>query len=170
MNLQTGILESIEMTKQAAMADFAMKRREPFQSRQEVIHDCLKVSDQKAVHRKLFIDFDSYTDGDREFKCELIKLMVNNIRDLHNSVKRFDFIFDIELSNKIVHQVKPTVCMLDDNGLLATLLQLQTIAQHDEALHEFIHQSLIVFEEVIQALENELRPAEHFQNQRAHAA
>ncbi len=67
----------------------------------------------------LNIDFDLHTDGDAEFKIELIDLMINNVRELQWSLR-----INTEVFRKVCHKVKSTVIILNCevlNGLIDEL-------------------------------------------------
>jgi hypothetical protein len=63
-------------------------------------------------NRPLFVNFDKYTDGDIEFKKELVALMIDNIYELIGSLKSTEQ--DIQIFLKTIHKIKPTIEMLDD--------------------------------------------------------
>jgi hypothetical protein len=67
-----------------------------------------------ANMRPLSIDFDQYTDGDAEFKNELIVLMIDNIKELKESLAVATKAENSDGFRKTCHKVKPTLCMIDD--------------------------------------------------------
>jgi hypothetical protein len=67
--------------------------------------------------RPLSIDFDLYTDGDLEFKKELVVLMIDNLRELQQSLKAADQQNNLDIFRKTCHKIKPTISMLDDQDL-----------------------------------------------------
>jgi hypothetical protein len=73
--------------------------------------------------RPLFINFDQYTDGDLEFKNELIDLMIDN---LHELIKTLTLSQQEGLQpfERTLHKVKPTIVMLDDPGLNKAIADL----------------------------------------------
>lgn len=71
------------------------------------------ISTLQAGHdRPLFVDFDKYTDGDSDFKKELVVLMIDNIHELIGSLKSVED--DLQPFLKTIHKIKPTIEMLDD--------------------------------------------------------
>jgi hypothetical protein len=70
---------------------------------------------QADKNRPLHVDFDKYTDGDSDFKKELVVLMIDNISELMQSLKSADK--DTQDFQKVVHKIKPTIEMLEDNEL-----------------------------------------------------
>jgi hypothetical protein len=78
-----------------------------------------------AQRRKLHIDFDLYTDGDAEFKGELIVLMIDNLVELQGIVRSAAKNNDMKLFHGVCHKVKATVEMLADPDLSQTLVELK---------------------------------------------
>jgi hypothetical protein len=71
--------------------------------------------------RPLSIDFDAYTDGDNEFKKELIELMIDNLEELRQTMKQPD----VDLYHKTCHKIKATVVMLADEEFQRMMNDLQ---------------------------------------------
>lgn len=78
-----------------------------------------------STPRKLFIDFNLYTDGDPSFKNELINLMISDIQQLQHAMKDSVRQNNVELFRKICHKTNVTQTMLGDIEL-------------DAILHDFI--------------------------------
>jgi hypothetical protein len=70
-------------------------------------------STQKIAKMSLIIDFDLHTDGDEEFKRELIILMIDNVHELKATLKMAIEQNDITLFRECVHKVTPTINILD---------------------------------------------------------
>jgi hypothetical protein len=68
----------------------------------------------KAPTKPLSIDFDLYTDGDSDFKNELVVLMIDNIKELKQSLVEASKNNNPEVFRKVCHKVKPTLSMIDD--------------------------------------------------------
>lgn len=68
---------------------------------------------RRTFHRPLSIDFNSYTDGDSDFKHELISHLIGNIKELQQSLSGLDPHTSINFT-QVLHKVKTTVMMLDD--------------------------------------------------------
>lgn len=64
--------------------------------------------------RPLFIDFNAYTDGDDEFKKELVDLMIDDLRELQQTLHLAAPHNDAPLFLKVCHKIKTTIHMLDD--------------------------------------------------------
>ena len=65
-----------------------------------------------SVLKPLTIDFDVFTEGDEEFKQELILLMIDNMKELQQSLESSAKVF-----RNICHKVKSTLSMLEDSEL-----------------------------------------------------
>ena len=75
--------------------------------------------------RPLFIDFDQYTDGDADFKKEIIGLMIENLVELQQAVRLFSQNNEAKDFHLVCHKVKPTLDMLADQELSDTVDQLK---------------------------------------------
>ena len=74
--------------------------------------------------RPLSIDFNLYTEGDQDFKKELIYLMIDNIHELQRSI-----LCDApEAFLSVCHKVKVTIAMLSDNELTDVVNELKALA------------------------------------------
>jgi hypothetical protein len=71
--------------------------------------------------RPLLIDFDAYTDGDNDFKKELIDLMIDNLEELRQVLRQQD----ADLYRKVCHKIKATVVMLEDEEFQRMINDLQ---------------------------------------------
>jgi CheY-like chemotaxis protein len=152
----SAVIEKIEIAKEIGMTDFAMKPIDPTELHKRITRHYLKahISESEEA-RDLFIDFNSYTDGDDEFKRELIMLMIDNIQDLQNSVKQSHFRHDAQLFDKILHKVKPTLSMLDDNEVTEILAQLQTAGLEEQPCQEIAERSFQILGQIATALQDE---------------
>jgi hypothetical protein len=75
--------------------------------------------------RTLLIDFDAYTDGDAEFKGELIVLIIDNLMELQETLQRAVTGNDVKLFHGVCHKIKATVEMLADPELTQTITELK---------------------------------------------
>lgn len=76
--------------------------------------------------RPLFVDFNAYTDGDDEFKKELVDLMIDDLRELQQTLHLAAENNDIPLFQKVCHKIKTTLHMLDDPEFSGMLEELKT--------------------------------------------
>jgi hypothetical protein len=79
---------------------------------------------QSSGNRPLFINFDLHTDGDNDFKKELIVLMIENLRELIWAQERAHRQNDLSFFLKACHKMKSTLAMLDDNELQLVIKEL----------------------------------------------
>lgn len=110
-----------------------------------------------ASNRRLFIDFDTYTDGDNDFKKELVVSMVDNLKELSTSVveavqQKQPTIFD-----KTCHKIKPTLTMLEDPGLQNIINQTKVQLADNKDTESAIKNITEVCEQIIKSLEDEIR-------------
>jgi hypothetical protein len=75
--------------------------------------------------RPLFIDFNVYTDGDEEFKKELIDSMIDNLEELQQALHLASQNNDAPLFSKVCHKIKATLHMLEDKELLDSVEKLK---------------------------------------------
>lgn len=80
-----------------------------------------------SVSRSLFIDFDLYTDGDDEFKKELIDSMIDNLVEMQQVLQMASQRNDTKLFQEVCHKIKPTLEMLADVELLDTVGKLKAV-------------------------------------------
>ncbi|HYG20202.1 MAG TPA: hypothetical protein VD816_14790 [Ohtaekwangia sp.] len=80
----------------------------------------------KKGERRLFIDFDLYTEGDKDFKQELISSMVKDLDELQQASKRSCQQNDPTAFHTAIHKVKATVTMLDDPELIHAIEDLRS--------------------------------------------
>jgi hypothetical protein len=76
---------------------------------------------QSTSNRPLFIDFEQYTDGDIEFKKELITLMIDNLKEIQDALKEATQRNMLEIFEKTCHKIKPTLSMLEDKDFIETI-------------------------------------------------
>ena len=78
-----------------------------------------------APGRPLFIDFDAYTDGDAEFKGELVVLMIDNLVEMQDVLQRATKSNDMKLFHGVCHKIKATIEMLADAEFSQTISDLK---------------------------------------------
>ena len=111
---------------------------------------------QNSNNRKpLSVDFDLHTDGDQEFKCELIALMIDNVRELKDSLVQACKMNKPELFREASHKVKPTISILNDQELMDAI---ESLKLH---IHENREPTIALFnmlcDNIIKALEEEIK-------------
>jgi len=80
--------------------------------------------------RPLYIDFDAYTDGDQEFKKELIVLIIDNLHELKHMLR--PQLHDIQVFHKVCHKIKATLVMLNDVEMMDIIEQLKIMTNHSQ--------------------------------------
>jgi CheY-like chemotaxis protein len=107
-----------------------------------------------ALRRPLFINFNLYTDGDPDFKKELISLLVGNISELQHSLLSI-----AQTTSKIflgvLHKVDSTVGMLCDQEFSQTLEEIKTMCimgQEGEPFHRKLNHFSGLCNQVIESL------------------
>ena len=105
-----------------------------------------------AQRRNLHIDFEMYTDGDAEFKGELIVLMIDNLTELQGIVRSAAKNNDPKIFHGVCHKVKPTIEMLADPDLSQTLVELK-VNLADASKVDFLEG---VCTEIIESLRQEM--------------
>jgi len=75
--------------------------------------------------RTLNIDFDQYTDGDAEFKQELVSLMIDDIGELQKSLGQATASNDPGIFLRGCHKSKTTVEMVNDKELTLLLAEME---------------------------------------------
>lgn len=79
-----------------------------------------------STRRPLFIDFDTYTDGDLDFKKEITDLMINDLQEMQQVSALACKQNDLVLFQRVCHKIKATLDMLEDKELLDVVAQLKT--------------------------------------------
>ena len=75
--------------------------------------------------RPLFIDFELYSEGDKDFKRELIASMINDLEELQQASRRSCLQSDPAAFHTAIHKVKATVTMLNDADLISAVENLR---------------------------------------------
>ncbi len=103
--------------------------------------------------RPLFIDFELYTEGDNDFKKELISLMIDNIHELQKSLlcdNKESFI-------SVCHKVKATIAMLCDDELTDVIQALKTLMAANDRDSDVYNEKVFFFDktclDVIESLQ-----------------
>jgi len=97
-------------------------------------------SDLIALH----IDFDKYTDGDVDFKRELISLIAIDIMELHRCIVNAFKLNDAELLRKGCHKASTTLEMINDPELTTLIHALK-----EKMAKTKIDRSLVSEEEIL---------------------
>ena len=94
--------------------------------------------------RPLNIDFDQYTDGDADFKQELVSLMIDDIGELQKSLAQATASNDPEIFLRGCHKSKTTVEMVSDKDLTLLLAEMGEQIIQDKYLRSAVLQDKIL--------------------------
>ncbi len=95
-------------------------------------------SAQKAGEsRRLYIDFDLYTEGDQEYKKELGLCLISNLRELQESLHAARQQNSPTLFLEACHKMKVTLSMLDDKEFDRIIAALQKHIVNADPGHRF---------------------------------
>ena len=119
------ISDARQKALRSGMTDFVQKPLQQDELQNTIDKYVLPTMKNERGLRPLLIDFDQYTDGDADFKLELISLMVVDIGELQKSLVQATRLNDPELFKKGCHKSKTTVAMVDDKELILLLEDLE---------------------------------------------
>jgi CheY-like chemotaxis protein len=148
-----------EMAVEIGMNDFAMKPIDPQFLYNKIVEHHLKNLAAEPVHHKINLDLDLYTDGDEALKQELITHMIANLEELYQAVREIDGEGAAEKLNGILHKIKPTIIMLEDNQLIEALAHLKMSDVTNHRRGDVASRVLNAIENVISALHEEIMAA-----------
>jgi hypothetical protein len=80
---------------------------------------------QSTGSRPLYIDFDQYTDGDADFKKELVVLMIDNLKEILAALKEATQKNMPDIFEKTCHKIKPTLSMLEDQDFMEIIHRIK---------------------------------------------
>lgn len=150
----SAIVDNKEKAIKLGMTDYASKPVNPVELQSKMVK-YLTETKTESGSRKLSIDFDLYTQGDIEFKHELISLMIQNLMELDEAMRHGGIQNNPDLFSKSIHKVSPTIGMINDqefSTIVAILKETETNSAAFEAKREQFHN---LCQSIIQSLENE---------------
>ena len=109
----------------------------------------------QSTNRPLFINFDQYTDGDADFKKELIYLMIDNLKEVQTSLKEAAQKNKLEIFEKTCHKIKPTLSMLEDKDLLESIQTIKSKFAGDTDRDAWVNNFTVACSQIIKSLERE---------------
>lgn len=86
--------------------------------------ETFKISTDTA-RRPLYIDFDTYTDGDPDFKKEITELMIDNLQEMQQVLQLACKQNDLVQFQRVCHKINATLDWLQDKELLDVVDQLK---------------------------------------------
>src|SRR5258706_7948001 len=95
---------------------------------QSTIDKYVRQGSDEVGLRPLDIDFHQYTDGDADFKRELVSLMVNDIAEMQKSVMQALDMNNPDLFLRALHKSKTTINMVNDSEMVLLLEDLKSCA------------------------------------------
>lgn len=104
------IADTKEKAVQLGMTDYIGKPLDPDELRRKLN----QYIETQTEEYKRNINFDLYTDGDREFKRKLVNLMIENMRELQEACSRAQEQQDDQVFRKASHKANPTLAIIDD--------------------------------------------------------
>ena len=110
---------------------------------------------EPTANRPLFIDFEQYTDGDVEFKKELICLMIDNLRELQDSLKEATQKNTTEIFEKTCHKIKPTLSMLEDQDFMDAIQRIKSEFSNSAGKAQRVDTFNSACRQIIKSLEKE---------------
>src|SRR5258706_4939015 len=122
----SSMIDTMEKARDCGMTDFVDKplMLEDFQKKFN--RYVLKTFTQHTQgSRPLAIDFDKYTDGNPNYKYELILLLIGNILELIQSLHIAIDQNNQEIFKNVYQRVKPTLSMLNDEELMNVMEELK---------------------------------------------
>ena len=112
---------------------------------------------QSTANRPLFIDFDQYTDGDADFKKELIFLMIDNLKEIQDSLKEATKKNMLDIFEKTCHKIKPTLSMLEDQDLMDVIQSIKSVFSNGIEKEQHVNTFNSTCLQIIKSLERESR-------------
>lgn len=110
---------------------------------------------QSTANRPLFIDFDQYTDGDVDFKKELIVLMIDNLKEIQAALKEATQKNALDIFEKTCHKIKPTLSMLEDQDFNDTIHVIKVEFSNTSKKEEQVKTFNSTCYQIIKSLEKE---------------
>lgn len=106
-----------------------------------------------TARRPLFIDFDIHTDGDQDFKIELVTLMIDNIHELQSSFASIDR-NGHESFIKAVHKMKSTIEIINDKDFSDVIARFRSEEEVRKKNNAIVFDSLC--NEIVLSLQQEI--------------
>lgn len=117
----SSLVDSREKAIHYGMNDFTTKPIRCDELYDKITRYTMKDASGDQAMRPLFIDFELYTDGDDAFKLEFTQLMIDNLRELEESIQQSLRSNNGGLFSLKYHKVASTIEMLNDVELTESL-------------------------------------------------
>ena len=140
------VTDSREKAFHAGMTDFITKPLQQVELQSTIEkHVYRNMKNEKSL-RPLYIDFDQHTDGDVEFKKELVALMIEDIGELQKSLVTATQSNNPDVFLKGCHKSKTTVDMVNDKELNLLLEDLEArIVQEKYSRSAVLEEQILLF-------------------------
>ena len=140
------VTDSREKAFHAGMTDFITKPLQQVELQSTIKkHVFGNMKNAKSL-RPLYIDFDQHTDGDAEFKKELVALMMEDLAELQKSLEVATRSNNPDVFLKGRHKSKTTVDMVNDKELNLLLEELEArIVQEKYLRSAVLEEQILLF-------------------------
>jgi CheY-like chemotaxis protein len=130
----SSLIDSKEKARQYGMDDFLLKPFDLKDIQTKINHYINRLSEEQGL-RPLHVNFELYADAEPEFKMELIDLMIRNVMELQDAIKKTQTTRDVSYFDSIVHKIKATIMLLDDPEFTQLILDLRPILERPTELN-----------------------------------
>jgi CheY-like chemotaxis protein len=155
----SAVVQDKQTATAMGMTDFTSKPINPADLQKKIIQHYMRETSHESGDRKLFIDFNVYTNGDDGFKLELINLIIQNMHELNHAVEQTCYTHATEFFERIVHKVTPTLCMLNDSELSQLISVLKNTNPTQRVYLELAQRFHEIVNMVIWSLTEEMKAA-----------
>lgn len=131
----SGMLDAKEMVVQSGMNDIITK---------PLVAEEMQIKISKYIHtlcRPLFVNFDLYTQGDADYKKELISLLIGNLDELQRALSNVGSQDGLKVLTHVFHKIKVAVSILNDPELTRVLEEVKLNCVGTDAV-QFIQHKL----------------------------
>lgn len=154
----SSLIMSVEKAIQCGMNDFVTKPLMPEDLQSKINKYVMNTTIQQSMGgRPLSVDFDTYTDGDIEFKREIVLLMINNIEELQQALTVVNEQSNTSYFDKACHKVASTLTMLDDPEFMSVISKVKDSKVSQEEKKNSIQSLQVMCEGLIISLEKETK-------------
>lgn len=157
------IANTKEKATQMGMTDFLSKPLDPEEMHRKINLYTSAIPMTPQGTKKLNIHFDTYTDGDQNYKLELINLILANIRELQQAVHNAYHLKQFHSYQNTAHKVKSSILLLNDPELTRLFEEVKAIFKSidsDPGIDK-VNYFIKSLAEILRSLEKEAQPLRH---------
>jgi len=149
--------------KQIGMTGFLSKPFLPEEMQQKINQYIMKTTFFTSTTRPLYIQFDNYTDGNPDYKLELINLISANIKELQQAVHNAYHLKQFHAYQNVAHKVKSSILLLNDPELTTLYEEVKTIfkSMDSDPGIERVNRFIKLLAETLKSLEMEAQAIHH---------